>query len=117
MNKNKVSAFIAALLAAALMLSGCGGGSDADWEDTLPSAVTTEPEKEVSVIEAETNPPISISVPETTTTTGKSTELATTTAPPETSEERSSFSPISSVTTVPEQSVFSESAARSESDR
>lgn len=111
MNKNKVSAFIAALLAAALVLSGCGGGSDADWEDTLPSAVTTEPEKEVSVIEAETNPPISISVPETTTTTEKSTELATTTAPPETSEERSSFSPVSSVTTAPEQSVFSESAS------
>lgn len=111
MNKNKVSAFTAALLAAALMLSGCGRGSEADWEDTLPSAVTTAPEKEVSVIEAETDPPISISVPETTTTTEKSTELATTTAPPETSEDRSSFSPVTSVTTVPNSSVFAESTS------
>ena len=108
MNKNKVSAFTAALLVAALMLSGCGRGSEADWEDTLPSAVTTAPEKEVSVIEAETNPPISISVPETTTTTEKSTELATTTASPETSEDRSSLSPVTSVTTTPNSSVFSE---------
>lgn len=111
MNKNKVSAFTAAMLAAALMLSGCGRGSEADWEDTLPSAVTTAPEKEVSVIEAETDPPISISVPETTTTTKKSTELATTTAPPETSEDRSSFSPVTSVTTVPNSSVFAESTS------
>lgn len=99
------------MLAAALMLSGCGRGSEADWEDTLPSAVTTAPEKEVSVIEAETDPPISISVPETTTTTKKSTELATTTAPPETSEDRSSFSPVTSVTTVPNSSVFAESTS------
>ena len=111
MNKNKVSAFTAALLAAALMLSGCRRGGEADWEDTLPSAVTTASEKEVSVIEAETNPPISISVPETTTTTEKSTELATTTAPPETSEDRSSLSPVTSVTTTPNSLVFSESTS------
>lgn len=112
MNKNKVSAHIAALLAAALMLSGCGGGSDADWEDTLPSAVTTAPEKEVSVIEAETNPPISISVPETTTTTERSTELATTAEPPETFAE-SAFSSPSAVTAVPDTSAFTESTSSS----
>lgn len=107
MNKNKVSAAAAALIAAALMLSGCGSGSEADWEDTLPSAVTTAPENEVSVIEAETNPPISISVPETTTSTERSTELATTTVPPETSSVSQSVSPAAAVTTVPEQSVTS----------
>lgn len=85
MNKKRITAIIATLLASALLLAGCGG-NDADWEDTLPSAVTTAPEKEVSVIEAETNPPISISVPETTTTSERSTELATTLLTPETSE-------------------------------
>lgn len=73
---------IIALLASALMLSGCTSGREAGWEDTLPSAATTEAERTVSVVEAETNPPISISVPETTTTTEKSTELATTTETP-----------------------------------
>lgn len=106
MNKNKITALTAALLAAALMLSACGNSSDADWEDTLPSAVTTVPEKEVTVIEAETTPPISISVPETTTTSEKSTELATTTAPTETSTETTTTT-SAAVTTVPTTSVSS----------
>ncbi|MGN1304917.1 MAG: transglutaminase domain-containing protein [Oscillospiraceae bacterium] len=118
MNKNRITALTAALLAAALMLSACGNSSEADWEDTLPSAVTTVPEKEVTVIEAETTPPISISVPETTTTSEKSTELATTTAAIETSSETSSETTIGTssetttttsvtVTTVPKISVSS----------
>lgn len=86
MNKNKIGSLVSFLLAAALMLSGCGGNDSKEWEDTLPSAVTTAPEKEVSVIEAETNPPISISVPETTTSTERSTELATSISASETSE-------------------------------
>ena len=114
MNRNKIIAATAALLAAALMLSGCGGGNTADWEDTLPSAVTTTSEKEVTVIEAETNPPISISVPETTTTTERSTELATTTEPPETSPEATvSESPAAAVTTVPSPAVSSENTSQS----
>lgn len=91
----------AALLAAALLLSGCRNGSEADWEDTLPSAVTTTAEKTVTVIEAETNPPISISVPETTTTTERSTELATTTETPRlTTSASASSSSVSTVTTT-----------------
>lgn len=86
MNKYKISALVSILLAAALMLTGCGKNGSEEWEDTLPSAVTTAPEKEVSVIEAETNPPISISVPETTTSTERSTELATSISTSETSE-------------------------------
>ncbi|MGN0601027.1 MAG: transglutaminase domain-containing protein [Oscillospiraceae bacterium] len=106
MSKNKITALTAALLAAALMLSACGNSSEADWEDTLPSAVTTAAEKEVTVIEAETTPPISISVPETTTTSEKSTELATTTAPTETSSETTTTT-SATVTTVPTTSVSS----------
>ena len=106
MNKNKITALTAALLAAALMLSACGNSSEADWEDTLPSAVTTSAEKEVTVIEAETTPPISISVPETTTTSEKSTELATTTAPTETSTETTTTT-SATVTTIPKTSVSS----------
>lgn len=114
MNRNKVSAVTAALLAAVLMLSGCGGDSEAGWEDTLPSAVTTIPEKEVSVIEAETNPPISISVPETTTTTERSTELATTTVPPETSYEPTvPPSSAAAATTAPSSSASSASTSSS----
>lgn len=101
MNKNKMTVLIAALLASALLLSGCRNGSEADWEDTLPSAVTTTSEKGVTVIEAETNPPISISVPETTTTTERSTELATTTETPKlTTSATTSSSAVSSATTV-----------------
>lgn len=102
MNKNKFAVLTAALLAAAILLSGCGNGSEADWEDTLPSAVTTAPEKTVTVIEAETNPPISISVPETTTTTERKTELATTTETPKlTTAPTESSSSASSTTTTP----------------
>lgn len=104
MNKNKMTVLIAALLASALLLSGCGNGSEADWEDTLPSAVTTTAEKTVTVIEAETNPPISISVPETTTTTERSTELATTT---ETSKPATSATTTSTTTTTTAKTVTS----------
>ena len=92
---------IAALLAASLLLSGCGKGREADWEDTLPSATTTTSENSVTIIEAETNPPISISVPDTTTTTERKTELATTTETPKlTTTPHESTSQTPSVTTV-----------------
>lgn len=74
MKKKKI---LISTVLALFLLAGCDNNT-ADWEDTLPSAVTTVAESSAEVIEAETNPPISISVPETTTTTEKKTELATT---------------------------------------
>ena len=108
MNKYKISALVSILLAAALMLTGCGGDEGGDWEDTLPSAVTTVPEKEVSVIEAETNPPISISVPEVTTATERSTELATTISTSETSEDP--ITSFSETTALPSETTTASSS-------
>lgn len=108
MNKYKISALVSILLAAALMLTGCGGDEGGDWEDTLPSAVTTVPEKEVSVIEAETNPPISISVPEVTTATERSTELATTISTSETSKDP--ITSFSETTVLPSETTTASSS-------
>lgn len=88
MKKKKI---LLSVVLSLLLLAGCNENT-ADWEDTLPSAVTTTAESSVAVIEAEINPPISISVPETTTSTEKSTELATT-------AETTVTSPTSRITT------------------
>lgn len=99
-NKNiyrLTAAFAAALML--LTLSACKE-EKADWEDTLPSAVTTTAESTAEVITEETKPPISIEMPEKTTTTEKKTELATTVTPEE-SEETSLQGSVSGVPDVP----------------
>jgi transglutaminase/protease-like cytokinesis protein 3 len=108
MMNNNVKRTIAWLLAAALsaaMLSGCTNDSGADWDDTLPSAVTTTGERSAEIIEEDTNPPVSISMPDKTTASERNTELATTTATyPEDEETESStarYSTISGISTVP----------------
>lgn len=87
----KKKKYLISAVLALLLLAGCDNNT-ADWEDTLPSAVTTAAESSAEVIEAETNPPISISVPETTTSTERNTELATT-------AETTATSPTSRITT------------------
>lgn len=49
----KITALILAAASAAALLSACGKNDEADWEDTLPSAVTTSSEGTVMVIEEE----------------------------------------------------------------
>lgn len=72
----------------------------ADWEDTLPSAVTTTVNSTAEVITEDTKPPISIEMPEKTTTTEKKTELATTLTPEE-PEETTLRGSVSGVPDVP----------------
>lgn len=96
----KIYAIVLALTFAAAALSACTTESTADWEDTLPSAVTTTAEKTVVVIEEDTKPPISISMPETTTTTERKTELATS-LKTETEEEDELPSETQTVTGIP----------------
>lgn len=101
-NGKKITALILAAASAAAVLSACTRDSGADWEDTLPSAVTTTSESSVMVIEEDTKPPISISMPETTATTERKTELATTaSAVTEETQETTSQSTITGISTVP----------------
>lgn len=109
----KITALLIAAASAAAVLSACTNDSGADWEDTLPSAVTTQPTETVMVIEEDTKPPISISMPETTTTTERSTELATTASPvtEEDDEETFSQSTVTGISTVPAVQLTSTAAS------
>ena len=107
MMKKKKHRLIAAFLTALMIctvLSGCRSETEADWEDTLPSAVTKATTDTVQVITEDTNPPISIEMPETTTTvsTEKSTELATSiSTEPDEYEETSMRGSVAGVSEVP----------------
>ena len=107
MMKKKKHRLIAAFLTALMIctvLSGCRSETEADWEDTLPSAVTKATTDTVQVITEDTNPPISIEMPETTTTvsTEKNTELATSiSTEPDEYEETSMRGSVAGVSEVP----------------
>lgn len=78
-----ISAFLsAALIAASLTACNTNQHEKVYWEDTLPTAASTKASASVSIVTEDTKPPISIEVPEATTTvpTTRDTELATTTA-------------------------------------
>ncbi|MBQ2824250.1 MAG: hypothetical protein IJF18_06710 [Oscillospiraceae bacterium] len=84
MNKRRcriISAFLTAALAASLTACNTDQHEKVYWEDTLPTAASTKASASVSVVTEGTKPPISIEVPEVTTTvpTTPDTELATTT--------------------------------------
>lgn len=93
---------ITAAVLTALMLLTLSACKDekADWEDTLPSAVTTTEKGTAEVITEDTKPPISIEMPEKSVTTEKKTELATTLTPEEPDETTLGGS-VSGVPSVP----------------
>ena len=99
----KITALILTAASAAAVLSACRKDSGADWEDTLPSAATTSSAGTVMVIEEDTKPPISISMPETSATSVRSTELATTASAVsgEESEDTGSQSTVTGIPVVP----------------
>lgn len=99
--QKKYSRLAAAVLAALLLLtlSACKE-EKGDWEDTLPSAVTTTQKGTAEVITEDTKPPISIEMPEKTSAAEKKTELATTLTPDE-PEETSLRGSVSGVPDVP----------------
>lgn len=115
MKKNQRLQFAEILFAAVIsvtVLSACHKKNEADWEDTLPSAVTTTSVTEVQVITEDTKPPISIEMPETTTTTAstRNTELATTAYTTDETED-DGFSSITGVPEVPVSQFTSTSAS------
>lgn len=68
MNYKKILSKIAAVILIASVstaaLSGCSKNNTPDWEDTLPSTLRTTSETEVLIIPEETEPPVSLSMPE-----------------------------------------------------
>lgn len=114
MRKNQflhIAEIVFAAVISVTVFSACNKKNKADWEDTLPSAVTTTSATEVQVITEETTPPISIEMPETTTTTTttKNTELATTAYTTDETED-DDFSPVTGVPEVPVSQFTSTSA-------
>lgn len=109
---SKITALLLAAASAAAVLTACSKDSGADWEDTLPSAVTTTTSGTVMVIEEDTKPPISISMPGTTTTTTRNTELATTASPVSTEEPEDtvSHSTVTGISAVPPSDLTSTAA-------
>lgn len=114
MKKNQflhIAEIVFAAVISVTVFSACDKRNEADWEDTLPSAVTTTSVTEIQVITEDTTPPISIEMPETTTTTTttKNTELATTAYTTEETED-DDFSSVTGVPEVPVSQFTSTSA-------